>query len=295
MPTAAQDGLPGEPAWWELHLAEARAGWSAQLWEALGAVAVAEVQGPEEAGAERSSSSGGGLVATFAGWAAAAAAQATLGAGELAPAPEAGQWRDLWRAWATPTLAGRVLVRPAWLAPDPAGEVGRAVITLEPGAAWGHGGHPSTRLVLEVLSDRLRGGETVLDVGCGSGALSVGALALGAGRVTAIDIDPAAVAATAANAARNGFADRVAVGPWPVTSIRRRFDVVVANIGAGVIVELAEPLAARLAAPGLLVLSGLLDQQVDDVLERFAAVGGTTPAEVRHDAGWATPVLVSEA
>jgi ribosomal protein L11 methyltransferase len=295
------------PAWWQLDVAAPAPGTADRLWEELGATAV--------------TLSAAGLSATFAGREAAGAAQVALGQGTVAPAPDEGEWRDLWRAWATTTVAGRLVVQPAWLAPDhrpdrpdrpdtaetaetaetadtadtadTAGGPGRVVIVLEPGAAWGHGGHPSTALVLEVLSARLTGGESVLDVGCGSGALSVAALALGAAEVTAVDIDPVAVTVTRANAVRNGFAERLSATSAPVTSIRGRFDVIVANIGARVLVQLAEALESRLVSGGFLVLSGILDEQAGLVADRFAAFDRFHLVEVRHAGGWAGLVLAA--
>ena len=132
---------------------------------------------------------------------------------------------DAWRAWARPTRVGRLVVRPAWL---PSGPLAPAdvEIAVDPGHAFGHGGHPSTRLVLAALVERLGGGESVLDVGCGSGVLSIAAVALGAESVRAVDIDPTAVAVTRANALANGMSRRIDVDSTPAgsdsTSIRRR-------------------------------------------------------------------------
>ena len=124
---------------------------------------------------------------------------------------------DAWRLHARAVAVGdRLVVRPPWVervgAGAPGGPPSDAVdVVVDPGRAFGHGAHPTTWLVLRALVDLVRGGERVLDVGCGSGVLAVAALALGAGSAVGVDIDPAARAATRANAARNGVADRLAV------------------------------------------------------------------------------------
>ena len=214
---------------------------------------------------------------------------------------------DAWRAWARPTRVGRLVVRPAWL---PSGPLAPAdvEIAVDPGHAFGHGSHPSTRLVLAALVERLEGGESVLDVGCGSGVLSIAAAALGAESVRAVDIDPTAVAVTRANALANYMSRRIDVDSTPVAAIRRRFDVVVANIGVVVLRELAPALVARVAAGGWVAFSGLLEHQweevVDRVLERPSADSGAAGAAVASGAagpvhlagvareeGWAAPIL----
>ena len=122
------------------------------------------------------------------------------------------------------------------------------MVLIDPGRAFGSGSHPSTLLALAALEALVLPGSTVLDVGCGSGVLAVAAARLGAGRVVAIDIDPAAHEATLDNAARNGVA--VEVSATPLGEVAGRFDVVVANLLAPTLVELAAPLGERVGEQG---------------------------------------------
>jgi ribosomal protein L11 methyltransferase len=131
----------------------------------------------------------------------------------------------------------------------------------------------------------------VLDVGCGSGILAVSAAVLGAGPVVAVDVDPVAVAVTTAAAAANGVA--VDASGSAVGEIVGRFGLVVANIGARVLTELAPDLAARLAPGGHLVLSGLVVPQVADVVAAYASEGLAMEAMGERE-GWATPVFVGK-
>ncbi len=195
---------------------------------------------------------------------------------------------DAWRAWAAPVRAGRgIVLQPAWLS----GEERRddeLVLLLDPGRAFGSGSHPSTRLVLAILEDVVVGGDTVLDVGCGSGVLAIAACRLGAASAVAVDIDPAAIAATSANAAANGVAAQVAVSLDPLEDVVGRFDLVVANIGAAALRGLAAALVARVRPGGLLVLAGLLVDQVAAVVD---ACPGCTTVECRDEDGWSAQVL----
>lgn len=195
---------------------------------------------------------------------------------------------DEWRAWARPHRAGRHLVlQPAWLEPADLGPHDR-VVRIEPGRAFGSGSHPSTRLVAALLEDRVAGGEQVLDVGCGSGVLSVVACLLGAAGATAVDLLPEAVTVTEANAVANGVQGRVVASMTPVEELAGSFDLVVANIGLAVLRDLASAIAGRVGPTGVLVLSGLLDDQVGAVL---AAYPGWTVLEVRSADGWSALVL----
>jgi ribosomal protein L11 methyltransferase len=201
--------------------------------------------------------------------------------------PDSAAHLDAWRAWARPQRAGRRLVlQPAWLPVDDGGD--DLVVRLDPGRSFGSGSHPSTRLVLAVLEDELRAGDRVLDVGCGSGVLAVAACLLGAASATAVDVDPDAPRVTDRNAEANGVASLVDASSTPVAEVTGSFDVVVANIGLRVLRELAAPLRARVAPGGLLVLAGLLDGQVDEVV---AAHHLSTEVGRRSAEGWAVVLL----
>ena len=170
------------------------------------------------------------------------------------------EWRDAWRPWARTVHVGSLVVVP--VGPDDATPVVKegdaTVLAIDAGRAFSAGSHPTTRLMLAEVVTGLAELEaaTVLDVGCGSGVLSVAAARLGARSVTAIDIDPAAIEATRANARRNDVADRITVTDTPLEDVPGRFDLVVANVLASTLVELAEPLAAHVADGGRLVVSG---------------------------------------
>jgi ribosomal protein L11 methylase PrmA len=263
--------------------AEVGSGLAEQVWEEGHALYVSEA--------------GGRLLLGFAERAPAEAAARRLG-GVVVDLDAAGR-RDLdtWRAWARPTRIGRLVVRPAWHASAaPGADRAGVEIAVDPGHAFGHGGHPSTRLVLEALEQRLEGGESVLDVGCGSGVLSVAAVALGAESARAIDIDPTAIAVTRANALANRVSRRIDADSTPLAAIRRRFDVVVANIGVVVLREVAPLLVERIDPGGWLALSGLLEHQWQEVVDVALAAAGRAAGELRLDGvgraeGWATPIL----
>ena len=204
-----------------------------------------------------------------------AAAAALRLAGSLAEVPDQ-DWGEGWKRGLAPFTVGRVLVRPSWVepaalpAPRPAGEV---EVVLDPGMAFGTGTHPTTALCLAALDALLatHPGGAVLDVGTGSGLLAISAAKLGAGRVVGTDVDPVALRVAGENAARNGVAlELTAAGP---AQLAGRFEVVVANILANTLVELAPGLAARLAPGGRLLLSGILAGQEDEVRAACVAQG----------------------
>ena len=144
-----------------------------------------------------------------------------------------------------------------------------AVIRLDPGLAFGSGTHPTTALCLEWLDGLALDGETILDVGCGSGILALAALKLGAARAVGIDNDPQALAATADNAERNGVGERLALYA-PEDAPQRAYPVVVANILAVALDALADTLAARVQPGGAIALSGILAGQEDGLVARYA-------------------------
>ena len=162
-----------------------------------------------------------------------------------------------------PIEIGPLWIGPRWAVPPPS----RTVVRLEPGLAFGSGSHPTTRLCLERLAAAPPAGTDVIDYGCGSGILAVAAAALGARRVLALDIDPQARQAAAENARINGVSDRVSVaaaGAAPSPAVAPA-SLVVANILAGPLVELAPVLSALTIPGGRLALSGILETQADEV------------------------------
>jgi ribosomal protein L11 methyltransferase len=162
--------------------------------------------------------------------------------------------------------------RRLWIVPHheaPPTDPEAVIVRLDPGLAFGTGTHPSTALCLTWLDSRLAAGNRVIDYGCGSGVLAVAAARLGAAAVHAFDIDPQALLATGDNAAANAVAGLVHVHERAAT-LPAEVDVVVANILAGTLIELAPQLCARLLPGGQLILAGILRQQVHEVRAGFA-------------------------
>ncbi len=160
-------------------------------------------------------------------------------------------------------ISGRLWIVPSWhAAPDP----DALVLVLDPGLAFGTGSHPTTRLCLKWLEAKVRGGESVLDYGCGSGILAIAARKLGAGRVVGADIDPQAVAASRDNAARN---DADIEFHLPDALPAGEFDILVANILTNPLKALMPLLATRVRAGGRIALSGILAEQADEVMALY--------------------------
>jgi ribosomal protein L11 methyltransferase len=203
----------------------------------------------------------------------AALLRAVRGHRALASAPEPTVARVEDRDWARVGLAGlgamafggRLWVIPSWLEPP---EPAAVVLRLDPGLAFGTGRHPTTALCLDWLAGADLAGARLVDYGCGSGILAVAGLLLGASRAWAVDHDPQALVATRDNGGRNGVAGRLEVTA-PEALDSPPADVVVANILARPLVELAPRLAGLLAPGGWLVLSGLLADQAPDVAEAY--------------------------
>ncbi len=176
-------------------------------------------------------------------------------------------------------VSSRLWVVPSWHTPPVSAEI---AVRLDPGLAFGTGSHVSTRLILRFLEENVRRGDRVLDYGCGSGILAIVAAKLGAGEISAVDIDPQALETTAANAGSNGVALHVAA---PESLLPGTYDLVVANILAGPLIALEPLLAAHTRRDGRVALSGILESQAAEVVSAYArdfdAVVGAT------EEGWA--------
>lgn len=179
---------------------------------------------------------------------------------------EDNDWVRLTQAQFDPIrISDRLWIVPTWHVPaDPAA----INLVLDPGLAFGTGSHPTTQLCLRWLDSHIKGGESILDYGCGSGILAIAALKLGAGSATGIDLDPQAVQASRDNAAANG----VTAGFYlPGEAPAAEADVVVANILTNPLKVLAPLLAAATRRGGQIVLSGILSSQADEIRQLYAA------------------------
>jgi ribosomal protein L11 methyltransferase len=185
-------------------------------------------------------------------------------------------WADAWKAYFPVMRIGRRLViRPTWRRHRRA--AGDVVLALDPGMAFGTGLHPTTRLCLAGLEsladDGLLAGARVLDVGCGSGILASAALKLGAASALGLDTDPIAIEATSANARRNALARRTRAREGSLPSGDAAFDVVLANLIAGLLVTLAGGLHDELRPGGSLLASGIFVDREGEVRAAFARAG----------------------
>lgn len=183
-------------------------------------------------------------------------------------------WAEAWKQHYQPILIGqRLLVLPAWLEnthPD------RIPLLLDPGMAFGTGTHPTTRLSLEALEQHLQPGCHVLDLGTGSGILAIAAVKLGASRVLGVDIDPVAIESAQNNLLRNKVESQVDLekGSLQDCPPNTKFDLVVANILTPILLQLLDQgLSERVLKGGLIILSGILDHQIDDVKHAYQAQG----------------------
>lgn len=181
-------------------------------------------------------------------------------------------WAEAWKAhFPVLRIGRRVVIRPTWRRHR--ATPGDVVLALDPGMAFGTGLHPTTRLclaALERIADEGRlDGAAALDVGCGSGILAIAAARFGAARVLGVDTDPIAIEATVANARRNAVAQRIRARHGTLPSGAGPFDVVLANLIAGLLVELAADLRAELRPGGTLLASGIFVDREADVRSAF--------------------------
>lgn len=188
-------------------------------------------------------------------------------------------WAEAWKKYYHPIRVGRVTVVPAWEEYTPA--EGECILRMDPGMAFGTGTHETTRLVMEMLSEEIRGGERLLDVGTGSGILALCAAKLGAASAYAYDIDPMAVRVARENVEKDGAKNVFCGEADLLKGIDRTapYDFVVANIVADIILRLLPDLGEVMATGGRAILSGIIGERAPEIRESIARHGFTLVRE----------------
>ena len=193
-------------------------------------------------------------------------------------------WAESWKQYYKPVYLGKITVVPAW--EDYTAKDGEIIVRMDPGMAFGTGTHETTRLVIRLMQDELKGGERVLDVGTGSGILSICASKLGAGHCNAYDIDPVAVKVAEDNAKSDGCSN-ITVG---VSDLLRgvdlsggKYDFCVANIVADIIIRMLPDVRAYLKDGAPLILSGIIGERAAEVRAAVIAQGFTVEKEISEN------------
>lgn len=200
-------------------------------------------------------------------------------------------WNVRWEQSIQPLAVGPFLVRPTWQE-TPSQYVDKVVLEIDPKMSFGTGYHESTRLALRFLPGLVRGGERVLDAGCGTGILAFAVLKLGAGSALGFDIDPWAATNATENALLNGLADRFEVREGSLEVVPPEpFDLVLANINRNALLDLLPGLVERLAPEGRLVMAGLLREDRETMLKAAAEAGLALYDEATENEWWSTVLM----
>lgn len=184
-------------------------------------------------------------------------------------------WAEKWKEHFKPKRVGRrIIVKPSWEPYSSAAD--EIVLTIDPGQAFGTGSHETTRMCLELLEeafDALPAPRRVLDIGTGTGILGIAAARLGASGSVGIDVDPKAVEVAGENARNNGVEDRFHAATTPLSCMEGRYDLVLANVIAEILIDLKHEITARLVPGGGVILSGILSEKSDWVEKEYEAAG----------------------
>ncbi len=193
-------------------------------------------------------------------------------------------WQSGWKQYYKPIHVNHLVVVPLWENYEP--KDGEIVMKIDPGMAFGTGAHETTRLCLKALTKTDLAGKTILDVGCGSGILSIGGVLLGAESAFGCDIDQLAVEVARRNAALNGLESKTGYAAGDLLSVvEGQYPIVVANIVADVILTLLKDLHEVLLPGGLFVASGIIDDRKDELLAAIQKAG-LTIENIEEERGW---------
>ena len=195
------------------------------------------------------------------------------------------EWAEVWKKYYKPFYAcEHLVIKPTWESWDP--REGDQIMEIDPGMAFGSGTHETTGMCMGLLQETIRGGESVIDVGTGSGILAIGAAFFGAGKVLAIDIDPDAVRVAEGNVAHNRVADKVSVQQGNLLDrVSDVCDICVANIISDIILTFARPLKAHIREGGLFICSGIVRERGDEIRAALTDAGYRVIKEV-HRGEW---------
>ncbi len=206
-------------------------------------------------------------------------------------------WANNWKQYFKPFKVGEKLaVKPSW---EEYSDDSRVILEIDPASSFGTGQHHTTRLCLELLEKSLKKGDTILDMGCGSGILSIAAMLLGADHAVAVDIDENAAATAEENAKKNNIPEaayrtyfgNILTDEQLADAIDGSYDIITANIVADVLIAMKEHFARYLRDGGTLIISGIIEERMDEVLSAVESVG-FTKKEVSVKEGWAAAEFI---
>lgn len=202
-------------------------------------------------------------------------------------------WANNWKQYFKPFKVGeKLVIKPSWEDYDNADN--RVILEIDPASSFGTGKHHTTRLCLELLEKNLNKGDNLLDMGCGSGILSIGAMILGAGSAVGVDIEENAAATALENAEKNHISPDVYKTYYGnilsdeklASEIDRKYDIITANIVADVIIEMKDYFVRYLKKGGILIISGIIEERMDEVIAAVESAGFSNPEPYVKE-GWA--------
>lgn len=182
-------------------------------------------------------------------------------------------WANGWKKYYKPVkISDRIVIKPSW--EDYEKKLDEVVIELDPGMAFGTGTHETTRMCLQLIDRYVQKGDRAVDVGCGTGILSIAAAMLGAHQITAVDVDEVAVRVTQENCALNGVSENIRAFTGQLKDIgENKADLIIANIIANVIIDISGAVPGYLKPGGLFITSGIIRDRRDDVVDAYTKLG----------------------
>ena len=206
-------------------------------------------------------------------------------------------WANNWKQYFKPLKVGeKLVIKPSW--EEYSGDDGRIILEIDPASSFGTGQHHTTRLCLELLEKSLNKGDKLLDMGCGSGILSIGAMLLGAGSAVAVDIDENAAATAAENAAKNNidtalyktYYGNILSDEKLAAELDDKYDIITANIVADVLIAMKDYFVRYLKKGGTLIVSGIIEERMNEVVDALIGAGFSGP-EANVKEGWAAALF----